>query len=268
MFRLSGLYCYPLKSGAAQSLQSTQLDSLGVQGDRRWMVVDAQSGRFITQRLLGQMNQIKALWQSPDELLLSAPGMPDLRVAVPQDSDNLRGVHIWRDSLRVPDAGDNAAQWLSQFLQRDCRLVYVASERARQIDPVYAEIGQKVAFPDGFPLLLIGQASLDDLSRRVGRDLEMLRFRPNLVVEGSEPYAEDSWKRIAIGGIEFKVAKGCSRCIMTTLDPATGERSADREPLTTLKTYRQIEGDVYFGQNLIALSSGALDLGMPVEVLE
>lgn len=268
MLHLSGLYRYPLKSGAAEPLQDTQLDSLGVQGDRRWMVVDAQSGRFITQRLLGQMNQIKARWQNADELLLSGPNMPDLPVAVPQGSEDLRGVHIWRDSLRVPDAGDAAAQWLSQFLQRDCRLVYVAPERARQIDPVYAEIGQKVAFPDGFPLLLIGQASLEDLSSRVGRDLEMLRFRPNLVVEGSEPYAEDSWKRIAIDGIEFKVAKGCSRCIMTTLDPVTGERSVDREPLTTLKTYRQVEGDVFFGQNLIALSSGALELGMPVEVLE
>lgn len=268
MFRLSGLYRYPLKSGAAEPLQNTQLDSLGVQGDRRWMVVDAQSGRFITQRLLSQMNQITARWRSSAELLLSAPGMADLAVAVPPASENLRGVHIWHDSLRVPDAGDDAAQWLSQFLQRDCRLVYVAPEGARQIDPVYAQIGQKVAFPDGFPLLLIGQASLDDLSRRVGRELEMLRFRPNLVVEGSDAYAEDSWKRIAIGGIEFKVAKGCSRCIMTTLDPATGERSADREPLATLKTYRQIEGDVFFGQNLIALSSGTLDLGMPVEVLE
>ncbi|MFI8479284.1 MOSC domain-containing protein [Pseudomonas sp. NPDC078700] len=268
MFRLSGLYRYPLKSGAGELLQNTQLDALGVQGDRRWMVVDTQSGRFITQRLLGQMSQIQAFWLGPDQLQLSAPNMADLTVAVPDTRDNLRGVHIWHDSLRVPDAGDDAAQWLSQFLGRSCRLVHVASERARQIDPVYAEIGQKVAFPDGFPLLLIGQASLDDLSQRVGRDLEMLRFRPNLVVEGSEAYAEDSWKRIAIGGIEFKVAKGCSRCIMTTLDPATGERSVDREPLTTLKTYRQIEGDVFFGQNLIALSSGALELGMPVEVLE
>jgi hypothetical protein len=125
-----------------------------------------------------------------------------------------------------------------------------------------------VAFADGFPLLLIGQASLDDLSARVGRPLEMLRFRPNLVIEGAEPYAEDGWKRIRIGTLEFRVAKGCSRCIMTTLDPQSGVRSADREPLATLQRYRQHDGEVYFGQNLIADGVGLLALNMPVEILE
>jgi len=124
-----------------------------------------------------------------------------------------------------------------------------------------------VAFADGFPLLLIGQGSLDDLCARVGRPLEMLRFRPNLVVEGAAPYAEDGWKRIRIGSLEFRVVKGCSRCIMTTLDPQSGERSADREPLATLRGYRQRDGEVYFGQNLIACGTGQLALGMPVEVL-
>jgi uncharacterized protein YcbX len=168
----------------------------------------------------------------------------------------------------VPDAGDLAAQWLGQLLGRSCRLVQVSEPRARQVDKVYAELGDKVAFADGFPLLLIGQSSLDDLSMRVGRPLPMLRFRPNLVVSGSEPYAEDSWKRIRIGELEFRVVKGCSRCIMTTLDPQTGERSADREPLATLKTYREREGEVYFGQNLIACGEGQLRLDMPVQVLE
>ena len=125
-----------------------------------------------------------------------------------------------------------------------------------------------MAFPDGFPLLLIGQASLDDLSARVGRPLEMLRFRPNLVVEGSAPYAEDEWKRIRIGDLEFEVAKGCSRCILTTIDPGTGVRNADREPLTTLKTYRERNGEVYFGQNLLPRGTGELRVGMSVEVLE
>jgi uncharacterized protein YcbX len=117
-------------------------------------------------------------------------------------------------------------------------------------------------------LLLIGQASLDDLSARVGRPLEMLRFRPNLVIEGAAPYAEDSWKRIRIGELEFRVAKGCSRCIMTTLDPQSGVRSADREPLATLQGYRQRDGGVFFGQNLIADGMGTLALNMPVEVLD
>ncbi|MDF3194720.1 MOSC domain-containing protein [Pseudomonas sp. 1928-m] len=268
MLHLSGLYRYPLKSAAGEALRETALDALGVQGDRRWMVVDAESGRFLTQRLLAQMTQLQARWLGGTHLQLSAPGMADLQVAVPDEQAPLRGVTIWRDSLQVPDAGDQAAQWLSQFLGRTCRLVQVSESRARQVDTAYAEAGDKVAFADGFPLLLIGQASLDDLSARVGRPLPMLRFRPNLVVSGSEAYAEDSWKRIRIGELEFRVVKGCSRCIMTTLDPQTGERSADREPLTTLKTYREREGAVYFGQNLIACGEGQLRLDMPVQVLE
>ena len=265
---LSGLYRYPLKSAAGESLKETDLDALGVVGDRRWMVVDAATGRFLTQRLLPQMSQLQARWQGTEQLLLNAPGMSELRVALPNQRAELRGVTIWRDSLQVPDAGEAAALWQSQLLGRVCRLVQVPVAHARQVDTAYAEVGDKVAFADGFPLLLIGQASLDDLSARVGRPLEMLRFRPNLVVTGSEPYAEDGWKRIRIGELELRVVKGCSRCIMTTLDPQTGERSADREPLTTLKTYREREGEVYFGQNLIACGEGRLALDMPVQVLE
>ena len=248
-------------------MTQTRVDALGVAGDRRWMVVDAQSGRFLTQRLLAQMNRITMAWQGSEQVLLSAPGMADLPVAVPEPAE-LRTVTIWRDSLAVPDAGDAAAAWLSQLLGRACRLVHVPAQLARQVDPVYAAEGDRVAFADGFPLLLIGQASLDDLSARVGRPLEMLRFRPNLVIAGSAPYAEDEWRRIRIGTLEFRVVKGCSRCIMTTLDPQTGERSADREPLTTLQNYRARDGEVYFGQNLIACAEGQLALGMPVEVLE
>ncbi|UTW08434.1 MOSC domain-containing protein [Pseudomonas benzenivorans] len=268
MLRLSGLYRYPLKSAIAEPLAHAQLDALGLSGDRRWMVVDAASGRFLTQRLLPQMTQLTARWQGDEQLLLGAPGMSDLKVALPGVQAELRGVTIWRDSLQVPDAGDEAARWLSQFLGRPCRLVQVPEARARQVDTAYAEVGDKVAFADGYPLLLIGQGSLDDLSARVGRPLEMLRFRPNLVVEGAEPYAEDSWKRIRIGDLEFCLVKGCSRCIMTTLDPHSGERNADREPLATLQGYRQREGEVYFGQNLIAGGAGELLLGMPVEVIE
>lgn len=265
---VSALYRYPLKSARSESLDIASVDALGLAGDRRWMLVEAASGRFLTQRLLPQMGRISALYNAMGGLTLSAPGCVDLQVALPGPDDELRGVTVWSDSLRVPDAGDAAAEWLSAFIGRACRLVQVPESRARQVDTGYAQPGDKVAFADGFPLLLIGQASLDDLSARVGRPLEMLRFRPNLVVQGAASYAEDSWKRIRIGELEFEVAKGCSRCILTTLDPHTGERSADREPLATLKTYRERDGDVYFGQNLLPRGYGELLLGMPVEVLE
>ncbi|WP_420800831.1 MOSC domain-containing protein [Pseudomonas cavernae] len=264
---LSALYRYPLKSGRGESLASARLDALGLQGDRRWMLVEAATGRFLTQRLLPQMSQLSALWNAAGGLTLSAPGRTSLEVALPDPDAELRGVSVWRDTLRVPDAGDAAAAWLSDFLGRACRLVQVPDSRARQVDTGYAQPGDKVGFADGFPLLLIGQASLDDLSARVGRSLEILRFRPNLVVQGSAPYAEDEWQRIRIGTLEFDVAKGCSRCVLTTVDPQSGERSTDREPLTTLETYRERDGEVYFGQNLINRGTGSLALGMEVEVL-
>lgn len=261
------MYRYPLKSGIAEPLTEIQLDDLGVVGDRRWMLVDAQNGRFLTQRALPHMSQLLARHNAAGGLTLSSAGFPVLEVPLPGVDAALRGVFIWSDSLYVPDAGDEAAEWLSRFIGKPCRLVHVPAERARFIAGNLSA-QEKVGFADGFPLLLIGQASLDDLSVRVGRPLEILRFRPNLVVEGGAAYAEDSWRRIRIGGIEFRVAKGCTRCILTTLDPLTGERSADREPLTTLKTYRAREGEVYFGQNLINQGVGGLQLGMSVEVLE
>jgi uncharacterized protein len=268
MLSLSALYRFPLKSAQGESLERAQLDVLGLVGDRRWMIVDAVSGRFLTQRLLPQLTQLRAQWQGGEHLCLNTAGRMPLLVALPTADAELRTVTVWGDSLQVPDAGDAAALWLSEWLGRACRLVQVPAERARQVDQSYARVADRVGFADGFPLLLIGQASLDDLSARVGRKLEMLRFRPNVVVSGSAAYAEDGWKRIRIGALEFRLVKGCSRCIMTTLDPQTGERSADREPLATLQTYREREGEVYFGQNLLHSGPGELQVGMPVDVLE
>ncbi|MEG1040758.1 MAG: MOSC domain-containing protein [Pseudomonas sp.] len=266
--QLSALYRYPLKSARGQALQASSLGLLGLEGDRRWMLVERDNGRFLTQRAYPQMSQLTALHGPDGELTLQAPGRPALRVAVPPPDEDLRGVTIWRDTFRVPDAGEAAAQWLSEFIGKEVRLVHVPEQRTRFLPGGYGQNSDRVAFADGFPLLLIGQASLDDLVQRVGRPLEMLRFRPNLVIEGAAPFAEDGWKRIRIGDMEFRVLKPCERCILTTIDPQTGERSADREPLTTLKTYRQKEGDVLFGQNLVADGSGVLEVGMPVTVLE
>ncbi|MCF5142275.1 MOSC domain-containing protein [Pseudomonas edaphica] len=268
MLRLSALYRYPLKSGKAEALQHIGLDKLGLDGDRRWMLVDEASGRFLTQRAVAKMSQLSALWNSAGGLTLNSPGFATLDVALPGSDAELRGVTIWRDTLRVPDAGDAAAAWVSDFIGKPTRLVQVPLARARTTEAGYGKDDDQVGFADGFPLLLIGQASLDDLSQRIGRPMEMLRFRPNLVIEGSEAFAEDGWKRVRIGDVEFRVVKSCSRCILTTIDPASGERSADREPLATLKTYREQGGDVMFGQNLVNDGSGELAVGMPVTILE
>lgn len=265
---LSALYRYPVKSAQAQSLPASPVGNLGLAGDRRWLVVEAENGRFLTQRAWPRLGLVRASYLADDSLLLEASGLAPLNVPVPAADDGLRGVTIWRDTLRVPDAGDAAAAWLSGLLGKPVRLVYCPESRARYLPNGYGLNSDRAAFPDGFPLLLIGQASLDELSSRVGRPMEMLRFRPNLVVEGAPAFAEDGWKRIRIGAMTFRVLKPSVRCILTTLDPATGERSPDREPLTTLKTFREKDGDVLFGQNLAVDGEGQLQVGMEVQVLE
>lgn len=265
---LSSLYRFPLKSGSAELLEQERCDELGVYGDRRWMVVDAASGKFLTQRMLPGMALLNARWQGDAELLLTAPGMDALAVAVPEEGGVERGVLIWRESLQAPDAGDAAAEWLTRLLGRPCRLVHLPTSRGIQVDQDYARPGERTAFSDGFPFLLIGQRSLDDLSARVGQILDVRRFRPNLVIAGAAPYAEDGWRRIRIGDLAFRVVKPCSRCVIPTIDPLSGERSPVREPLATLMNYRKGDGGVFFGQNLIAEGTGQLQTGMPVEVLE
>ena len=268
MLRLSALYRFPLKSGKGERLSRARLDKLGVAGDRRWMLVEEATGRFLTQRVDPKMSQLSALWNASGGLTLNAQGFEALDVAVPQVDTDLRGVTIWRDTLRVPDAGDAAADWLSRFIEKPVRLVHVPLERARTTEAGYGRDDDKVAFADGYPLLLIGQASLDDISHKVGRPLDMLRFRPNLVIEGSGAFAEDGWKRIRIGDVEFRLVKSCSRCILTTIDPHTGVRDEQREPLATLMTYRKQAEGTLFGQNLVNDGSGVLEVGMPVTVLE
>jgi len=268
MLRLSALYRFPLKSGKGESLSHARLDKLGLAGDRRWMLVDEASGRFLTQRADPGLSQLSALWNASGGLTLSAQGLDALDVPVPDTETGLRGVTIWRDTLRVPDAGDAAADWLSQFVGKSVRLVHVPLERARTTEAGYGRDDDKVAFADGYPLLLIGQASLNDVSHIVGRPREMLRFRPNLVIEGSEAFAEDGWKRVRIGDVEFRVVKPCSRCILTTIDPQTGVRDEQREPLATLMTYRKQAEGTMFGQNLVNDGNGLLEVGMPVTILE
>lgn len=268
MLRLSALYRYPLKSGKAEAVSAIGLDKLGLAGDRRWMLVDAASGRFLTQRAVAKMSQLSALWNGGGGLTLSAQGFASLEVVLPGGDAELRGVTIWHDTLRVPDAGDEAAAWVSAFIGKPTRLVHMPLERARSTDSGFGQPHDQVAFADGYPLLLIGQASLDDLSERVGRPMPMLRFRPNLVVEGGDAFAEDGWKRLRIGDVEFRVVKPCARCILTTIDPATGERSADREPFATLERYRKTEQGALFGQNLVNDGLGRLEVGMPVTILE
>lgn len=265
--RLQALYRYPIKSTLGEALSTSVVGRLGLEGDRRWMFVDETNGRCLTQRTLPILGKISARYTVSGSLTLSAPGLPALEVPLPEADSHLRGVVIWKDTLRVPDAGDEVAAWASQLIGQPVRLVHVPEHRARPLGAENAHAQDRVAFADGFPLLLINQASVDDLSGRVGREMVMPRFRPNLVIEGAEAYAEDNWSRLRIGDVTFRVASPCARCILTTINPGTHERDGDREPLNTLKDYRRYEGGIMFGQNLIGEGEGVVEVGMPVTLL-
>ena len=260
---LRSLYRFPVKSLRGGEVDALEVVERGLRFDRHWMVVDAK-GRFVTQRQQARMALIDARVDDDSGLLLQAPGMPDLVVRGAQDAT--LPVVVWRDTVQAAPVGDDADAWFSSFLGIDCRLVALPRDTRRNVDPDYAAATDQVGFADGFPFLLISRASLDDLNARLQQPVPMLRFRPNLVVEGCAAYAEDSWRRIRIGDLVFRVAKPCSRCIIPTIDPATAQRGA--EPLRTLMSYRRRDNKIYFGQNLIHDGAGRLAVGMPVEVLE
>jgi uncharacterized protein YcbX len=228
------------------------------------MVVDERNA-FLTQRELPRMALVRPTLAG-GVLELTAPGMSPLTVS-PGGHHERRQVVVWRDRCTAIDEGPQAAEWLSAFLELPCRLVRIPEDEKRRADPEFADPNDEVGFADGFSFLLISRASLDDLNRRLSVPLPMNRFRPNIVVDGTDAFEEDRWRRIRIDGITFAVAKPCARCAITTTDQDTAERS--HEPLRTLATFRHVAGrGVMFGQNLIHDRPGVLHVGAKVEVLE
>jgi len=261
--QVSGLFIYPVKSLAGISLQSSEIDSMGLKYDRRWMLV-SPDGLFLSQRKVPNMALIKTALDE-GKLTLSMQGRGDHQVPEVTDASQTMSVRIWNDQLEVQRVGDKSDAWLSDALGIDCHLVFIGNNVVRQCDLEYAKEGDKTGFSDGFPMLLISEASLNDLNSRLENPVEMRRFRPNIVVSGCEAFAEDSWEVFSIAGIEMRGVKLCSRCILTTVDPDTGERSG-REPLETLSSYRKVGNKVNFGMNVIQQQQGVLKRGDSLEL--
>ena len=261
---LSQLNIYPLKSAAGITLESAMLDRRGLVYDRRWMVVD-DSGKFMTQRTIPRMALINTELVG-QTLTLNAPGMSELCLSLSPTEGEAQEVEIWGDHCEAWTADPQSGLWISGYLGKSCKIVFMPDHSNRPVDPDFAVGEYQAAFSDAYPLLLITEASLNDLNNRLPEPVAMKRFRPNLVVNNTKPYEEDSWKKIIIGECEFQVVKPCSRCILTTVDPETGEFSG-KEPLRTLATYRKQSGNVMFGQNLIATITGKLEVGMLVEII-
>jgi uncharacterized protein len=261
---ITGLYVYPVKGAGANSVVTAPLDAFGIEYDRRWMVVDA-AGEFITQRNCPEL-ALLATSLEPGALVLRSERAGEVRLPLEPRGGAQRRVRIWNDVVDADDVGDAAASFVSEHLARKARLLYMPPTTLRQADLDYAHEGDRVSFADGFPLLLISEAALDALNHRLPQPVSMLRFRPNVVVDGAAAHDEDTWRRIQLGAVTCDVVKPCARCLVPTIDPVTAR--AGKEPLRTLARYRTWHGKVWFGQNLIHRDRGMLRMGDPVHLLE
>jgi uncharacterized protein len=259
--RIASLHTYPIKGCRRLDSGAASVEPWGLAGDRRWMLVDT-NGVGITQRIVPALALVAAR-PRPGGLTVSAPGQPDLDVAEPVDGPKAHvRVFRWKPDVPARLAVDDG--WFSAYLAQEARLVWLGDPTVRPIAE-NASDNDRVSFADAYPLLLTTTASLDALNDWLVEDgadrVPMTRFRPNVVVEGATPWAEDGWtgRRLRIGEVTFRAAKPCDRCLVTTIDQDTAE--VGREPLRILGRYRRFPGGLMFGLNLIPDGVGVLRPG-------
>jgi uncharacterized protein YcbX len=265
MLKITGLFCYPIKSCKGHALERALITPRGIENDRLMMIVDSD-GHFLTQREFPKMALIEPAL-ADDALTLAAPGQSAIHLRV-SNAGPRQMAQVWRSQCAAVDQGDEAAIWLSDFLSERVRLVRMADEHVRHVSQDYARrADDQTGFADGYPFLLVSQESLDDLNAKLAAQGEatvpMNRFRPNIVIQGGGAFAEDGWSDIEVhnahGAVRFGIVKPCARCVMTTTDQTTAE--VGKEPLRTLNTYRNQGGKIMFAQNLLFVNSGVVALG-------
>lgn len=258
MLTVSDLYIYPVKSLGGFSLQEARLTDRGFTYDRRWMLTD-ENNRFLSQREVPAMALLQVSIRE-ENLLITNKKTGDLIMIsfAPLTTETIM-VSVWDDTCIGQRVSDEADAWFSRQLERPCRLVYMPDSTQRTVDAAYAHNKEITSFSDGYPLLIIGQASLDDLNSRLASPLPMNRFRPNIVFTGGIPFQEDDMKQFTIGDVQFFGVKPCARCVVTTIDQESGIKA--KEPLKTLSTYRAKDQKIYFGQNLLFKGSGTIRVG-------
>ncbi len=290
---ISEINIYPIKSLAGISVEAAMVEERGLRYDRRWMLT-TPDGMFFTQREFPRMATL-SVWieQDGSGLGVSADRFGDVFVPMDADSDKRQQVTIWGSVCEGTVYGAALNEWFSDVLGTGCQLVKMPDTSRRNVSELFNSGDDVVSFADGFPQLVIGEASLEDLNRRLAANFSeqggelfkavpMNRFRPNIVVAGSDAFAEDDWKRIRIGDAIFRSSKPCARCVITTIDQARGEFDG-KDPLKTLATYRMAkdvmperiadlglnETAVLFGQNLIGESIGqSIRVGDEIEVID
>ena len=260
---LTNLYIYPIKSTKGIELRQTRVEEKGLKDDRRYMLVD-NNGQFITGRTHPQLTQVNIEF-SKKGLLVSTANHPSFYIQPEHFSKETIIVSIWSDMVEAQHCHIDYDRWFSHFLKLDCKLVYFSESSIRCVKNKQTQVG----FADGYPLLLINQASVDTLNTYLDSPVTALHFRPNIIINGEQPFIEDNWARIKIGEVEFEVSKPCSRCNFTNVNPKTGVADME-QPLKTLAKFRfkQEKGNIDFGQNLIPLNQGIIKSGDTIQVLE
>lgn len=266
---LTQINIYPIKSLKGIPLKEARIEARGLQYDRRWMLVD-QNNKFMTQREFPRMATL-AVEVAENGLKITSGENERISIpSVPQTSETAQ-VRIWRNVCRARVYENEVNQWFSEALETKCRLVFMPDETKRRPHHAYKiHADDVVSFADGYPFMLIGEGSLADVNSRLETPVPMNRFRPNLVVAGSDAFAEDSWKKFRIGSNIFYGVKLCGRCVITTVDQNKGIKG--KEPLRTLAAYRTgrigSKMKVRFGQNLIAEKpGGVVRVGDKIEVI-
>ncbi|AMR32748.1 oxidoreductase [Mucilaginibacter sp. PAMC 26640] len=265
MLQISQLYIYPIKSLGGIALDAAQLTNRGLQHDRRWMLID-ENNRFLSQRENLQMALLKTEMAKGGIRVTYAPDASEILIPFLPQTNELLEVIIWDDTCAAALVSPAVDAWFTQKLNMPARLVYMPDNTERQTDLRYTEKGTFTSFSDGYPMLIIGQASLDDLNSRMPEPLPIERFRPNIVFAGGEPYSEDTMKHVEAGGVNMYGVKLCSRCVMTTIDQNNATKG--KEPSKTLAKYRLRNHKIYFGQNLVHSGEGILSVGDVLTVLQ
>jgi uncharacterized protein YcbX len=265
---LASVHIYPMKGCRGIDLSESVVEPWGLAGDRCWLLVD-EDFRFVSQREHTSLARLVVRYGPGTGITVSSDGYPALSVAAPGPDEMLK-VTVWSSTVLAAAAGPEADAWFSAYLGEPVRLVYLDDPTRRSVDPEFGAESDVVSFADGYPLLLTTTGSLDQLGDWLveagERPVPMNRFRPNAVVTGFEPWAEDTWRRIRIGSVSFRVAKPCGRCVVTTTDQMTGERGS--QPLRILAAKRRFGKNLVFGQNIIPDAPGVIRVGDPVEITE
>lgn len=270
---IASLHIYPVKAMRAQDIRRAKVGPLGFEGDRRWLVADA-TGKFLTQRTHPKLATIKAELV-PAGLALSAPGMPTISIDTP-DGARRAEIIVWKSKVSAAPAGGEADEWLSRYVGEDSRLAYMDRRAERlKVAPEWIAEPVPVSFADAYPVLVATTGSLAALNAEIARaggvPVTLRRFRPNLVIQCDDPWQEDFWARIRVGGAELDLVKPSDRCIVTTTDQESGQRMG-KEPLASLARLRRsadarING-VLFAWNAVPRVFGEVAVGDRVEVLE